>query len=117
MTQTLSSKFRFSTDRPQPVIPSSKPVENSIQHGENFPKPVEKMWNTGAVHFNEYELQRFHQIKVFSKSIVLPIKILINDRCKPSGTGRSIAFATGTDPIQGGITDRPSPVVMNLLKS
>jgi hypothetical protein len=83
--------------------------------GKTFRNLWKKCGIPGAVHFNEYELQRFHQIKVFSKSIVLPIKILINDRCKPSGTGRSIAIATGTGPIQGGITDRPLTVGMNIL--
>jgi hypothetical protein len=67
-----------------------------------------------AVHFKEYELQRFHQIKVFSESIVLVIRISIADCRKPSGTGESIAIASETDPIQGGIADRLITVVTTI---
>jgi hypothetical protein len=84
--------------------------------GKTFRNLWKKCGIPGAVHFNEYELQRFHQIKVFSELIVLTIKILINDRCKPSGTGRSIAIATETDPIQGGIIDRLFTVGTNNLR-
>jgi hypothetical protein len=85
--------------------------------GKTFQNLWKKCGIPRAVHFKEYELQQFNPIKVFSESIVLPIRISIDDRRKPSGAGRSIAIATETDLIQEGIADRPFPVVMNLLKS
>jgi hypothetical protein len=62
--------------------------------GKTFRNLWKKCGIPAAVDLNKYELQRFNQIKVFSKSIAPVRKISIDDRDKPSGMGRSIAVTT-----------------------